>query len=176
VDDALGLLSHRTRGVQISVARGAEVQCTASPRDVEQVLFYVLDAALRAGASRVWIELREEPFFVSLLVADDGQEASDEQLRRLFDPFAPPRGQASHDALGLHLSRRLIESAGGTLLARRRDGGGVEVVMRLARAESPSDPEAWPPGSVTGVHERPQRAAARGALASVDGALKSRPS
>jgi signal transduction histidine kinase len=133
VDAALDLLSHRTRGVSVQRERGAAAQVAASPRAVHQILFNLFDHALRASARQLWIRVEVEAEWLSLVVADDGTDVQELQLLRLFDPFYPARGGAGTASLTLHLSRRLVEDAGGTLTARHRRGGGVEVVMRMPR-------------------------------------------
>jgi len=69
-------------------------------------------------------------------VSDDGPGVPAELLHRLGEPFFTTKAQGT--GLGLFLSRRLVEGAGGTLRIDSRTGGGttVTVDLPLARVES----------------------------------------
>jgi signal transduction histidine kinase len=62
-------------------------------------------------------------------VADRGPGVQPELLGKIFDPYF-----STHDTgtgLGLPIARRIAESHGGSMRARNREGGGLEVSIRL---------------------------------------------
>jgi len=98
---------------------------------------------------------------IELRVRDDGIGLAPEHLEEVFEMFTQYPMQASRASdglgIGLHLSRRLVELHGGTIVARSDGPGrGAEFVVRLPAA---SAPEA--------AAEVPQAAAAGGAALDV---------
>lgn len=69
---------------------------------------------------------------VSFEVADTGTGISEEVAARLFQPFvtSKPGGMG----VGLSISRRIIESHGGTISANRNDDGGATFAFTLPAA------------------------------------------
>ena len=72
---------------------------------------------------------------VELLFADRGPGVSMHALEHLFDPFFRAEGSRNKATgglgLGLMLVRQIIVAHGGQITARNRDGGGLEIAIRL---------------------------------------------
>jgi signal transduction histidine kinase len=82
-------------------------------------------------------------------VADRGPGVAPALLGKIFDPYF-----STHDTgtgLGLPIARRIAESHGGTMRARNREGGGLEVSIHLPLAGGPE--MAPPAGGVRPVQE-----------------------
>ncbi|HET9767735.1 MAG TPA: ATP-binding protein, partial [Thermoanaerobaculia bacterium] len=65
----------------------------------------------------------------AITVADRGPGVPAELLQRIFDPYF-----STHDTgtgLGLPITRRIVEEHGGTIAAKNRIGGGLEVVILI---------------------------------------------
>jgi two-component system sensor kinase FixL len=60
---------------------------------------------------------------VAVEVSDTGPGISEEVAARLFQPFVTSK--AGGMGIGLSISKRIIESHGGTMEARRSDEGGA---------------------------------------------------
>lgn len=93
------------------------VTIKADPVEMEQVVFNLVRNALEAVAphtgGQVDVTLRQTASQVILDVSDDGPGISPEIRARLFTPFATSRPGGT--GLGLALSQRLIERAGGEI-------------------------------------------------------------
>jgi len=75
------------------------------------------------------------PAHVAVTVTDRGIGVSEADLPRLFEPFFTTKSQGM--GLGLAISRRIIESHGGTLTAAPPARGGMRVAFTLpTRAET----------------------------------------
>jgi two-component system sensor histidine kinase CpxA len=71
-----------------------------------------------------------------ILVADRGDGVPPEALGRIFEPFYRVTQACEHQTggtgLGLSIAQRIAIVHGGSILARNRDGGGLEMEIRLA--------------------------------------------
>ena len=83
----------------------------------------------------VEVELRRLEGGVEVVVRDRGPGVADDDLERIFEPFhrvEEARERSSGGiGLGLAIARRAIVAHGGSLRARARSGGGLEVVAFL---------------------------------------------
>lgn len=68
---------------------------------------------------------------VSLVYADTGSGMSENDLRRVFDPFFTTRGSSGGIGLGLTLSKEIIERCGGSIKIESRTGEGTTVSLLL---------------------------------------------
>jgi two-component system, OmpR family, sensor histidine kinase CpxA len=70
-----------------------------------------------------------------ILVADHGDGVPPEALDRIFEPFYRVTEAHEHQTggtgLGLSIAQRIAIVHGGTICARNRDGGGLEIEIRL---------------------------------------------
>jgi len=71
----------------------------------------------------------------TLQVLDRGPGLPPEIAERLFEPFFTTRSDGL--GLGLNICRSIVESMGGELLARNREGGGALFEIRLPRMHTP---------------------------------------
>jgi two-component system, LuxR family, sensor kinase FixL len=101
-----------------------------------QVLLNLLTNARQAmdGAAerRLRIESRREPSAalpVVVEITDTGRGFSDEEARRLFQPFFTTR-KGGH-GLGLSISRAIVKDHGGTVEASGSPGSGARFTIRL---------------------------------------------
>jgi two-component system sensor histidine kinase VicK len=83
---------------------------------------------------------------IRVKVLDEGIGLADESTERLFELFYRSPGatrQASGAGIGLFVCRQLIESMGGRIWARRREGRGSEFGFALPVLEE-TDPDELP--------------------------------
>lgn len=140
LDNVQALLSPQaaTHGVRLEFDIPKEpVAVIADAVEMEQVVFNLVRNAIEAiggkdGAGRVAVRLRQEESQTMLEIADNGPGVPEELRPRLFTPFTTTR--AGGTGLGLALSQRLVERAGGEIALI--DGGpGATFRVVLPRHE-----------------------------------------
>ena len=115
----------------------APVALRADPVEMEQVAFNLLRNAMEAtqgmgSAARIRVTLRHDAGNALLEVADNGPGVPPDLRARLFTPFTTTRADGT--GLGLALSQRLVERAGGEIvLADSREGASFRVSLPLDR-------------------------------------------
>jgi len=79
----------------------------------------------------VRVEVHEQRSRVRLLVSDRGPGIPQAERDRVFDPFFTTKTHGS--GVGLAVTRRFVEDAGGDISIEDRGGGGTTVVLNLRR-------------------------------------------
>lgn len=113
-------------------------------RRLERILANLLDNAARHGGGEVTLALHREGASLAVLVADRGPGVAEQDLERLFERFfkADASRHSAGSGLGLAIARSHARALGGDLVARRRQGVGLEFEARVTVAESLPDGEA----------------------------------
>jgi signal transduction histidine kinase len=101
------------------------------PESLKQVCLNLVLNALEASpeGGRVRAGLAVRGTSAEMTFRDQGPGLTPEILRRLGEPFLTTKAHGT--GLGLFLTRRLVEGAGGHLRAENVAGGGALVVIRL---------------------------------------------
>jgi two-component system sensor histidine kinase CpxA len=127
----------RARNVGVDL-RTEPLTLDANPALLKSCIENIVRNALRYAPenSRVELEARRgQDQSVTIAVRDRGPGVPPEALPRLFEPFyrvAESRSEKSGGrGLGLSISQRAAAVHGGTLTARNRQGGGLEVEVHL---------------------------------------------
>ncbi|MBI5384522.1 MAG: HAMP domain-containing histidine kinase [Verrucomicrobia bacterium] len=113
----------------------------AEPELLTRALANVVRNALRyAGhAGPITVRAVVEKTDVIITVADSGPGVPETELARILEPFYrvdTSRDQATGGVgLGLAIVKTCVESCGGTIACRNRKPAGLEVELRLPRAE-----------------------------------------
>lgn len=108
---------------------------------LEQVVINLIENACQALSSRekeVWVRTRYDEGTGSVLVVveDEGLGISEEDLRRIKDPFFTTKRASGGTGLGLSISNVIAEEHGGRLEYRSAPGKGTTVILRLPAAKS----------------------------------------
>jgi two-component system sensor histidine kinase CpxA len=122
------------QAVQLEVP--ASLRALAQPGLLERAVANLVRNALRyAGGAEVRLRALREGAAVRILVSDRGPGVPAEALARLGEPFYRPDVARDRDSggtgLGLAIVRRCVESCGGKVLFRNREGGGFEAEIGL---------------------------------------------
>jgi two-component system sensor histidine kinase PilS (NtrC family) len=109
------------------------------PDQIRQVFWNVARNAIQAmqagGTLRVFTEIDDEYYRISFV--DSGKGMSDEDQRRLFQPFRT--GFPSGTGLGMAISYRIIQEHGGKIDVDSRPGEGtsISISIPVGKANSP---------------------------------------
>jgi signal transduction histidine kinase len=100
---------------------------------IRQLIWILLDNALRHARSRVSVELWIEGEWARLGVADDGSGIPPDERERVFERFyRADRSRTGHGAgLGLSIARWIVEQHRGRILAGESAGGGGAIYVDL---------------------------------------------
>lgn len=114
------------------VAGHDTVPCRLDRRLLRRGLRNIVENALRAmgGSGELEVHLEVDERSAPLVrVLDQGPGVRPDHLARIFEPyFSTSEGGTG---LGLAITRRIVEEHGGTIEARNRDEGGLEVRIRF---------------------------------------------
>ncbi|AEJ19338.1 two-component system sensor histidine kinase NtrB [Gracilinema caldarium] len=92
-----------------------------------------LESMARAEGATVELELKQvHPARVHILVSDRGSGIPESLRERVYDLFYTTKTTGS--GLGLSISRRYVELAGGRLFHQNREGGGTTFIVELPLA------------------------------------------
>jgi two-component system, OmpR family, sensor kinase len=114
-----------------TVATGATI---AGDEDaIRQLIWILLDNALRHARSRVSLTLTAGGDWARLTVADDGPGIATDEREQVFEPFyRSDRARAGHGAgLGLSIARWIVEQHRGRILAGQGPDGGAAMYVDL---------------------------------------------
>ena len=84
-----------------------------------------------SGEEAVRVEVGTLKGSAVIRVLDRGKGLPENADDRIFDPFYTTKTKGS--GIGLAVSKRFVEAAGGSLRIGPRDGGGTEAVVTLPR-------------------------------------------
>ncbi|HSN53386.1 MAG TPA: ATP-binding protein [Candidatus Sulfomarinibacteraceae bacterium] len=131
IEATLKLIRHRLDGVTVHQSYGTDRLARAPAGPVNQVFLNLVDNAVRVGARTLWIGVELAGETLVATVADDGPGVAKDEAERIFDPFVSHRPSGAGTGLGLFLSRRMVEEAGGSLRFDERPGGGALFTLEL---------------------------------------------
>lgn len=125
------------RSIEMDAPDGAVV-ARAHPIWLGEVVNNLLDNAQRYGGPHILLRVRALPEGgAQVMVEDDGQGVSPQELSRIFEPFwRGERADLRNDGgtgLGLAIAREIVERMGGTLSASTRpDYPGMQFTVCLS--------------------------------------------
>jgi two-component system sensor histidine kinase MtrB len=132
-------------------------------RRLDRIVGNLLDnARTHAPGAPVEVSVSRDGGQVAISVADRGPGVAPETLGHLFDRFfkAEPSRRSGSSGLGLAIAAEHAALLGGTLEARSRVGGGLELILTLPVTRSlpdgdPSDTSRVEDASTTGAMPAP---------------------
>lgn len=140
---ALSFQSHLARrGIQLRVDVPHELAVRADPDRLRQVVFNLLDNAIKYNRERGTIVLSAEPRegFVGVTVADTGIGIPEEDLVRVFERFYRVDKARSRElggtGLGLAIVKHIVEAHGGTVSVTSHVDQGSRFSFTIPSASS----------------------------------------
>ena len=120
----------------VLTADGAGHAVLASRERLAQVFDNIIANAVSfaPAGSTIEIGITGSHGTCAVRVEDRGPGFPDAHLERIFERFftyRPAEGRRDHVGLGLAIARQIVQSYGGEIAARNRDGGGAAVEVRL---------------------------------------------
>ncbi|MEC9343688.1 MAG: ATP-binding protein [Pseudomonadota bacterium] len=136
VQDAVHFLQHeiRRQGVNVSISIPEGLPVVMADRiQLQQVFVNLAMNAVQAMAStdrpRLEIAGTCKPENIVVSVSDNGPGIAEANLPKLFDSFFSTRQGGM--GMGLAIVRNIVESIGGSIVARNRGEGGALFIIRL---------------------------------------------
>lgn len=139
--DLVASMADLVEGYRAAPPEGVTVDFEADPETIltrfdakllSRAVRNLIENALRAtsvSGGRVVVKVAWNDGLARIAVADSGPGVAPDLLPRIFDPYF-----STHDTgtgLGLAIARRIAEEHGGTIAARNRAAGGLEVTVTL---------------------------------------------
>ena len=122
------------RNVSINVDAGDDVPAIESDRgQLQQVFLNIINNAVDAVDDGGQIDIsvfREAENTVQIVINDNGQGISEEDLKHIFDPFFTTK-KGYGTGLGLSITYGIIERLGGTIGVRNNVDRGASFTVRL---------------------------------------------
>lgn len=120
-----------------------------APTELGRAVGNLLSNATRHARTQVWVTLHRGSADVTITVCDDGAGIAADDRERVFARLVrldPARAaDAGGAGLGLAITRRLVERAGGSVVADERQGR-TAFVITLPAAGAAADADAGPDG------------------------------
>jgi signal transduction histidine kinase len=122
------------RGVQLRAEVPGELpQLAISPDGLHQVLLNLIQNAVDATPEGARVEVRAHALAtgqVEIAVRDEGPGIHESLADRVFEPFFTTR-EGGVGGLGLSISRRIVDEAGGSLSFESKVGVGTRMRVQL---------------------------------------------
>ena len=135
--DVVGDLAASANEVELTLDLG-EATAWGDRALLERLVANLVENAIRHNVQGGWVrvEVAQEDGEAVLRVGNSGPRLTPEEVDTFFEPFVRRQESgAGRDGLGLGLSivRAIVQSHGGTVSARARRDGGLDVEVRLPR-------------------------------------------
>ena len=122
----------------ITLSHQGKLTVSAPEKDVWEVLFNLIDNAIRYGREGGWVNITLEKS--RLTVEDNGVGIAPEHLHRLFEEFyradEARQGAARGTGLGLSIVKTLVERNNGTIRVESTPGVGTRFIAEFKEAEA----------------------------------------
>jgi signal transduction histidine kinase len=139
VDSVVEILIYELRTSNIELVRELSPQLPrllVDPHQIQQVFLNIVNNARQAIEAHrprgvVRISTRAEGRRVRVRFQDDGPGISEENLRKIFNPFFTTKPVGKGTGLGLSLSYGIIQEHGGVISAESTPGQGTTFIIDL---------------------------------------------
>ena len=116
-------------GTDLTVAVAPELVVPFSPANLRSIVYNLFSNAVKYRAadrpSRVQLHAEQLPHAIRLTVQDNGLGISEAQQRQLFGLFQRLHTHVEGTGVGLYITKRMIENAGGTIAVQSAPNVGT---------------------------------------------------
>ncbi|MFD1875169.1 PAS domain-containing sensor histidine kinase [Hymenobacter bucti] len=124
-----------TAGTQLTVAVPAGLVVSFSPANLRSIVYNLLSNAIkyRAPGRPAWVQVRaaQTPQAVVLTVQDNGLGMTEVQQRQLFGLFQRLHTHVEGTGVGLYITKRLVENAGGNIQVQSQPNVGTTFTVSI---------------------------------------------
>ncbi len=134
IDLALNLLQNEFKGrIEILKDYGSLPQVECQAGKINQVLVNLLMNAGQAisGEGKITITTRKSGRFAEIVIQDNGEGMTKDQLEHIFEPFFTTKPVGSGTGLGLSISYAIIQDHKGTITVTSEPGEGSRFTVSL---------------------------------------------
>jgi signal transduction histidine kinase/CheY-like chemotaxis protein len=122
--------------LEATYSHACAILMRSDPARLRQVMLNLLSNAIKYNRPGGWVrvELARDPYFVHIVVRDNGLGMTEEQQAQLFQPFnrlGRERSDVQGTGIGLVLVRQLVGLMGGELMLESQPGQGTVVRVTL---------------------------------------------
>jgi signal transduction histidine kinase len=145
VDEAVAAARREVRGREIVVDLRSERSVELPGDALQQVVNHLLRNALQATSAggKVYVSASDEPDGnVRVTIRDEGPGIPEPHAERIFYPYYTT-GRSAGNGMGLAMSRRIIEHAGGALVVEPDTGVGATFAITLPAAKRLTTQPSW---------------------------------
>jgi signal transduction histidine kinase len=116
--------------------------------DISLHILDIVDNSIRAGATKIWVDILEKPGedLLRVFIADNGPGMDEETKQRAIDPFFTSK-PGKKVGLGIALLAQAARESGGSLQLESQTGRGVELTAFFGY----SHPDRKPLGDIAGT-------------------------
>ena len=131
VEDVARQARHRGRDIEVDIA--GPVAAKGERDALTQLVWVLVDNAVKHGEGRIHVELRPEETDAVLVVTDEGPGVPAEGTESIFERFRQGDGTrtGSGTGLGLAIAKTIVDHHGGTITASNTAEGGARFEVRL---------------------------------------------
>lgn len=124
------------KNVAVNYLESHEIRINADAELIHRVLENIFRNAIKHTPPGLGIQVEIDSSLadrqVHIRISDQGPGVADGQLTSIFEPFFRGSGHSQNGfGLGLAIARRAIEVHGGSISARNKPGGGLQIEMVL---------------------------------------------
>ena len=116
-------------GTNLTVTVAPDLVVSFSPANLRSIVYNLLSNAVKYRAAdrpaQVHLQAEQTPRAVVLTVQDNGLGMSEVQQRQLFGLFQRLHTHVEGTGVGLYITKRLVENAGGTIAVQSQPGVGT---------------------------------------------------
>lgn len=156
VEEVLGFLHKEAeyRSIEVKLQGGEDLPDIVSDRGkLQQVFLNLINNAFQAmsDCGHLAIALSPEPDGgISVAVSDDGCGISEDDQKRIFEPFYTTRKNKGGTGLGLSITYSLVQELGGRVDLTSKVGHGTTFTVRLPAEAPPKQKGECDAGSARG--------------------------